>query len=132
MAGRGRPEVAAETVASWARAAAVAADDKKGVDTVIIEVGSVMAITDYFVITAAPNPRLVRSIAESVEESLKLIDGPAPMRIEGMSDASWVLMDYGDLVVHVFAEETRRFYDLERLWKDMPRLEWTAPGAAEH
>jgi ribosome-associated protein len=134
MAARGgRPEVAAETVASWAQAAAAAADEKKGVDTVIIEVGAVLAITDYFVITSAPNARLVRTIADSVEDELKRDGGPSPLRIEGLSDASWVLMDYGDLVVHVFAEETRRFYDLERLWKDMPRLDWTptssAPGA---
>lgn len=125
MVARGsRPEVAAETVAEWARVAARAADSKNGVDPVVIEVGSVLAITEYFVITSAPNSRLVRTIADSIEEAVRNIGGPSPMRVEGLSDLTWVLIDYGDLVVHVFAEDTRRFYDLERLWKDMPRLAW--------
>jgi ribosome-associated protein len=116
--------VEAETVAEWARIAARAADDKKGLDPVVIEVGSVLAITEYFVITSAPNARLVRTIADSIEEAVRAEGGPSPMRVEGLSDLTWVLIDYGDLVVHVFADDTRRFYDLERLWKDMPRLAW--------
>jgi len=119
-----RPEVAAETVAEWARVAARAADAKNGVEPVVIEVGSVLAITEYFVITSAPNPRLVRTIADSIEEAVRDVGGPSPLRVEGLSDLTWVLIDYGDLVVHIFAEDTRRFYDLERLWKDMPRLAW--------
>lgn len=116
--------VTAETIDHWVRTAAQACDAKKGLDTVIIEVGSVLAITDYFVITSAPNSRLVRTIADSVEEAVKAIGGPGPLRVEGLSDLTWVLIDYGDWVVHVFDSETRRFYDLERLWKDMPRLAW--------
>ncbi len=119
-----RPEVAAETVAEWARVAARAADDKKGLDPVVIEVGSVLAITEYFVITSAANPRLIRTIADSIEEAVRAVGGPSPLRVEGLKDLTWVLIDYGDMVVHVFAEDTRRFYDLERLWKDMPRLAW--------
>ena len=130
MAGRGtKPDVAAETVSEWARIAARAADDKNGLDPVIIEVGSVLAITEYFVITSAPNARLVRTIADSVEEAVRESGGPSPLRVEGLSDLTWVLIDYGDIVVHVFAEDTRRFYDLERLWKDMPRLAWAATTA---
>ena len=119
-----RPEVAAETVAEWARVAARAADDKKGLDPVVIEVGSVLAITEYFVITSAANPRLIRTIADSIEEAVRDVGGPSPLRVEGLHDLTWVLIDYGDMVVHVFADDTRRFYDLERLWKDMPRLAW--------
>jgi ribosome-associated protein len=119
-----KPEVAAETVAEWARIAARAADEKNGLDPVVIEVGSVLAITEYFVITAAANSRLVRAIADAIEDAVREGGGPSPLRVEGLSDLTWVLIDYGDLVVHVFAEETRRFYDLERLWKDMPRLAW--------
>ena len=106
------------------RVAARAAAEKKGEDTVILEVGSVLAITDAFVITSAGNDRLVRTIAEEIEAKIKDRGGPAPIRIEGLSDAQWVLLDYGDFVVHVFNAETRRYYDLERLWADAPVIEW--------
>ena len=106
------------------RVAAQTADDKKGHETLIIDVGNVLAVTEFFVISSAPNSRMVRSIAESIEAEVKAIGGPAPKRIEGLRELTWVLMDYGDFIVHVFTEETRRFYDLERLWKDMPRLSW--------
>ena len=83
-----------------------------------------MGITDAFVITSASNVRLVRTIAEEVEQRVKAAGGPAPYRVEGTDDARWVLMDYGDFVVHVFLDEARRYYDLERLWADAPRLDW--------
>ncbi|MBV9666190.1 MAG: ribosome silencing factor [Actinobacteria bacterium] len=104
--------------------AARAASDKLGVDTVVLEVGQVLAITDAFVITSGANSRQVRTIAEEVEKAVKADDGPSPMRVEGLDDARWVLLDYGDFVVHVFLEEARRFYDLERLWSDAPRVRW--------
>ncbi len=113
-----------DDVRELARVAARAAADKKGEETVILEVGSVLAITDAFVITSASNERLVRTIAEEVEAQIKASGGPAPIRIEGLNDAKWVLLDYGDIVVHVFLEETRRYYDLERLWADAPVIEW--------
>jgi ribosome-associated protein len=106
------------------RLAAQTADAKKGTDTVIVEVGAVLAITEYFVITSASNPRLVRTLAESIEEAVKSAGGPGPIRVEGLRERQWVLLDYGDWVVHVFNTETRAFYDLDRLWKDMPRLSW--------
>ena len=81
------------------------------------------ATTDFFVITSANNGRQVRTIAEAVEERLKE-SGRVPLRTEGRSDLTWVLLDYGDLVVHVFLEETRRFYDIERLYRDVPRVDW--------
>lgn len=113
-------------VTSWVVAAARAADEKKGSDTLVLEVGVVLAITDYFVITSAPNGRLVRALAEEIEAAVHRIGGPSPMRIEGLDDLRWVLLDYGDFVVHVFLEEARQFYELERLWRDVPRLEWAA------
>ncbi len=104
--------------------AARAAAAKKGEDTLILEVGLILAITDSFVITSGSNPRLVRTIAEEVEARVAAECGPKPLRTEGLDDARWVLLDYGDFVVHVFLDEVRRYYDLERLWSDAPRVEW--------
>jgi ribosome-associated protein len=101
--------------------AACAAAAKKGEDTVILVVEPLLKITDAFVITSGTNARQVRTIAEEVEEKVKADGGPSPLRIEGLGDASWILMDYGDFVVHVFLDETRKFYDLERLWADAER-----------
>jgi len=111
-----------------AAVAARAASDKLGADTVILEVGQVLAITDAFVITSGANSRQVRTIAEEVEKAVKADDGPTPLRIEGLDDARWVLLDYGDFVVHVFLDEARRYYDLERLWADAPRVRWDEGG----
>ena len=107
----------------WALTGARAAVAKKGENTVVLRVGEVLAITDSFVITSASNPRLVKTIVEEVEKQIKEAGGPSPIRIEGLADAQWVLLDYGDFVVHVFLDEIRRYYDLERLWRDVPRLE---------
>jgi ribosome-associated protein len=110
--------------AELAIAAAVALDDKKGEDTVIFEVGSVLAITEFFVVTSAANRRLVRTLAEEVEAQLTGSYDRKPRRVEGLAEAQWVLLDYGDVVVHVFSDETRRFYEIERLYRDMARLDW--------
>ncbi|MEJ7585214.1 MAG: ribosome silencing factor [Acidimicrobiales bacterium] len=83
-----------------------------------------LSITDHFVITSAPNSRLVRTIAEEVEARVVVAGGPRPVRTEGLDDVRWVLMDYGSFVVHVFLDETRRYYELERLWADVPRMDW--------
>ena len=115
---------APDPVRSWALLAARTADDKQGRGTVILEVGSVLAITDYFVVTSGRNARQVRTIAEEVERAIKGAGGPGPLRVEGLSDLTWVLLDYGDVVVHVFDEDTRRFYDIERLYRDVPVIEW--------
>jgi ribosome-associated protein len=104
--------------------AARAAAGKKGEDVVVLEVGQILAITDSFVIASAGNDRLVRTIAEEVEAQVKEAGGPGPLRVEGKADARWILLDYGDFVVHVFLDEVRRYYDLERLWADAPRLDW--------
>ncbi|HSL57872.1 MAG TPA: ribosome silencing factor [Acidimicrobiales bacterium] len=104
--------------------AARAADAKGGTDTVVLDVGDVLSITDAFVITSAGNSRLVKTIVDEVEERVKADGGPSPRRIEGLDRLEWVLLDYGVFVVHVFLDETRRFYELERLWSDVPRLDW--------
>ncbi|MBA3303259.1 MAG: ribosome silencing factor [Acidimicrobiia bacterium] len=104
--------------------AARAAASKQGSDTVGLEVGSVLAIVDWFVITSGSNPRQVRTIAEEVEAQVKADSGEGPLRTEGLGDAGWVLLDFGDVVVHVFLEEVRAYYELERLWGDVARLDW--------
>ena len=111
-------------------AAARAAAEKQGTDTVALEVGEVLAIVDWFVITSGRNERQVRTIAEEVEARLKADEGSRPLRKEGLDDARWVLLDYGDVVVHVFLDEVREYYSLERLWSDVPRLDWEDPAEA--
>lgn len=91
--------------------------------------GDVLAITEAFVITSAGNSRLVKAVVEEVEHVVAQAGGGKPRRVEGLDRLEWVLMDYGDIVVHVFADETRQFYELERLWADVPRLEWMPAGA---
>ena len=115
--------------ARWPIEAARAADAKSADDVVVLEVGPVLALCSHFVIASATNTRLVRTIADEVEARIAAEGGPRPIRIEGRDDLHWVLMDYGDFVVHVFLEETRRYYDLERLWADVERVDWreTAP-----
>ena len=109
----------AELVTLAVEAAAAKTSDP----TIVIEVGDLLAITEYFVIASGSNERQVRAVAEEIERRIKQDPrGRGPKTIEGLDDAHWVLMDYGDFVVHVFLEETRRFYDLERLWGDAPRL----------
>lgn len=109
----------------WVMAAADAADERLGTDIVIIDVASVLAITGHFIIATGRNSRQVRAIAEEIEEQLFLLDGPKPLRIEGRQESEWLLMDYGDFIVHVFDQQSRSYYDLERLWSDQPRIDWT-------
>ena len=109
-----------DRVRLWAQVAAEAADEKKATDTVILDVGNVLAITDLFVITSGTNARQVRTIADEIEKQLKERAEVAPVRTEGRRDLTWVLLDYGPLVVHVFSEEMRKFYDIERLYRDVP------------
>jgi ribosome-associated protein len=119
-----REHITLEEVREWCGVAARAAWGKGGEDTVVLSVGAVLAITDAFVITSGSNPRQVRTIAEEVEERVKEAGGPAPLRIEGLDDARWVLMDYGDFVVHAMLAEAREFYQLDRLWADGESWSW--------
>ena len=113
--------IAADTEA-LARAAAIALDEKKGVDIVLLDVHQLLVITDVFVIASGTNPRQVKALVDEVEGRLRIL-GRKPLRREGVEHAQWVLLDYGDIVIHVFDPATRAFYDLERLWGDAPRLE---------
>jgi ribosome-associated protein len=107
--------------------AARAADAKLGEDTTILAMGELLGVTDAFVVTSGRNVRQVRAIVDEVELQVKAV-GVAPIRVEGLDDARWVLMDYGDFLVHVFLDEARTFYDLEHLWLDAPRIEWRSPA----
>lgn len=107
-----------------ATTAARAADDKQATDTIVLSVGGVLGITELFVITGASNRRLVRAVAEEIEDRVREATGRSPIRTEGHREQQWVLIDYGDVVVHVFLDEVRQFYEIERLYRDVPRLEW--------
>lgn len=111
--------------------AARSADAKKGEDVVVIDVGDVLAITGWFVVVSASNRRQVATLADAVEADVKADLGRAPTRVEGLKEQQWVLMDYGDVVVHVFLDETRRFYEIERLYRDRPRIEWRLETESE-
>lgn len=104
--------------------AAHAASDKQGDEIAVLDVGDILSIAEAFVMVSASNTRLVRTIVDEVELALKLADDESPRSVEGLDDATWVLMDYGDVIVHVFLAETRAFYDLDRLWADAPVIEW--------
>lgn len=104
--------------------AAQAAADKKGTDIVVLDVGEIISITEVFVLVSATNLRQVRTIVDEIELSLKITDDESPRAVEGLADATWVLMDYGDIIVHVFVEETRAYYDLDRLWSDAAHIPW--------
>jgi ribosome-associated protein len=114
---------ATEEAAELARVAAQAAADKLATDIVLIDVSDRLAITDVFVVATGSNERQVEAIVDAVEEQARLA-GHKPIRREGQRDGRWVLLDYGDVVVHVFLSETREFYGLERLWADAPRVTW--------
>ncbi len=104
--------------------AARAADDMKADDTLILGVGELLSITEYFVVASASNRRLVRAIVDAIEDAVRELHQRSPLRIEGLTEQQWVLIDYGDVVVHVFTEETRAYYEIERLYRDVPRLDW--------
>jgi len=109
--------------------AAGAASSKTDDPTVVLEVGELLGITDHFVITSGSNVRQVRTIAEEIEMRVKAQGGGSPRYVEGLADARWVLLDYGEFIVHVFLDEARHFYNLERLWSDAPRVEHPWPEA---
>ena len=118
-------------VVTRSRIAARAADDKKGDDILVLDVAQIMGIVESFVITSASNTRMVRSIVDEIEHQLSEQTGDKPRAVEGLRDASWVLLDYGDLVVHVFLRETREYYALERLWADAATVEWAEDATVD-
>ena len=109
-------------------AALQASSDKKAVDPVILDLREIASFTDYFLIVSGTNERQVQAISDEVYESLKK-SGSAAARVEGYKTAEWILLDYGDFVVHVFEQKARQFYDLERLWREAKRIELPAEFA---
>ncbi len=106
--------------------AARAADEKKATDIVVQNVGELIGVTDYFVIVTASNSRQVSAIVDAVEEAERLQAGIKPLHREETRDGSWELLDYGNIVIHVFQPETREFYRLEALWNDAPVMDLAA------
>jgi ribosome-associated protein len=124
----GRPPDAEESRQA-AVAAARAAAAKQAEHITILDVHGLIVITDYFVVCSGETERQVRTIVEEIEKALRDL-GRKPVRREGESERRWVLLDYVDLVVHVFTEQEREYYDLERLWGDAPRSAWEDEGVA--
>lgn len=114
-----RPPVTDSDVEHWVRTAVDAALERKAEDLKVLHLESVTDFTDYFLVMSGTNERQVQAIADSILEALRA-EKIRPLHQEGLSRASWVLLDFGDFVVHVFREDTRRFYALERLWGDAP------------
>jgi ribosome-associated protein len=119
---------AKEDSKAWALIAARAADSKKASDVVVQEMRKALLITDYFVIATGANNRQVDSIAEAIEEALRKEAGIKPIGREGLDEQTWILLDYGDIVVHVFQPELREFYRLESLWSDAPFVDLGQEG----
>ena len=118
---RGELIVANDHAVMVAGEAAAAIREKKGDDVALLDVSELVVVTDVFLIASGTSNRHVRTLVDEVEERLKTF-GDRPLRREGVAYGRWVLLDYGDLVVHVFDAETREYYELERLWADAPRL----------
>ena len=102
-----------------AQRAARAALDKKAADLSILDVRTVSSVTDYFLVCSGKSTTHVRTITDAIRQELKA-DGVRPLHAEGRPESGWVLLDYGDVLVHVFLEDTRAYYALERLWGDAP------------
>ncbi|HEX8098570.1 MAG TPA: ribosome silencing factor [Actinomycetota bacterium] len=112
-----------------ARLAARAASSKQGEATVILDVRELLTITDYFVITSGGSDRQVSTLADEIMRTLRE-QGVRPVREERDGGSQWILLDYVDVVVHVFRDEEREYYRLENLWADAPRLEWDEEAKA--
>jgi ribosome-associated protein len=115
------------TLAEKTQLCALAADSKKAEDIVVLDVGPLSSVADHFLICSGASDRQVRAIADAIEEELTQ-NGEKPLAMEGYHKGTWVLIDCADVIVHVFDDETRRFYNLERLWHRAARVE--VPGVA--
>ncbi len=100
--------------------------EKKAYDLILMEVREVTSIADYFIICSGRSDRQVQSIAQGIEENLGAMEMP-PLSVEGISRGQWVLMDFSDVIVHIFYQPVREFYDLEGLWGHAPRVELPEP-----
>ena len=120
-----------DSIESRVRVAVTAALDKKAFDLDVLSVGQLTSIADYFILASASNERQAAAIADAITEKLKSELHVKPLLVEGATPGRWVLLDYGDFIVHIFTEEVRRFYGLERLWGDAPNVTAEFTGEAE-
>src|SRR5262245_47579235 len=119
-----RPKVVDESARDLAVTIARIADAQHGSNVLVMQVGDVLGVTEYFVIVSASNRRLVRTLVDEIEIQAREASGRSPLRSEGEREQQWVLVDYGDVVVHVFLAEIREFYEIERLYTDVPKVAW--------
>jgi ribosome-associated protein len=113
-----------ESARDLATTIAEIADAEHGSNIMVLQVGEVLGVTEYFVIVSASNRRLVRTLVDEIEKQARAQTGRSPLRSEGVREQQWVLVDYGDVVVHVFLAEVREFYEIERLYTDVPKVTW--------
>jgi ribosome-associated protein len=119
------------SIESRVRVAVAAALDKKAFHLDVLSVGELTSIADYFVLASASNERQAAAIADAVVDQLRQQLGVRPLLIEGTTPGRWILLDFGDFIVHIFTEDVRRFYGLERLWGDAPNVTAEYTGEAE-
>jgi ribosome-associated protein len=124
------PAVTVDQLDERVLAALHAAGEKKAIDPIVLDLREIASFTDYFVIFSGANERQVQAISDEVYEQLKKAGSPA-LRVEGYKTAEWILLDYGDFVVHVFEQKARKFYDLERLWRESKRVSLPAEFTGE-
>jgi ribosome-associated protein len=110
------------SIESRVRLSVAAALDKKATDLDVLQVGELTSIADYFILCSAGNERQAAAIADSILDRLKEDLGVKPLLVEGTTPGRWILLDFGDFIVHIFTEDVRRFYGLERLWGDAPNV----------
>ena len=120
-----------DSIESRVRLAVAAALDKKAMNLDVLAVASLTSIADYFVLMSAGNERQSQAIADEIAERLKKEMNVRPLLIEGTTPGRWILLDFGDFIVHIFTEDVRRFYGLERLWGDAPNVTSEYTGEAE-
>lgn len=120
-----QPETSETVLEERVHAALHAAAEKKAIDPVVLDLREIASFTDYFVIVSGQNERQVQAISDEIYEQLKKA-GESAARVEGYKTAEWILLDFGDFVVHVFEQKARKFYDLERLWRESKRVELPA------
>ena len=113
--------MARSSAARKAQRAARAALDKKAIDLVVLDVQGLSSVADYFLVCSGRSTPHVKSISDAIREELKE-EGARPLHAEGQAESGWLLLDYGDVLMHVFLEDTRAYYALERLWGDAPSL----------
>lgn len=123
----GFPNPNDDTALALAYGIAAAADDRKGENIVILQVGDVSYLADYFVVVTGYSAAQVRAITRSIEATLEDNWNRRPLRLEGQGEGNWVLMDYGEVIVHVFMPEARDFYDLEAFWGHANQMVYQAP-----